>query len=227
MAQISVLSAGAVKPGLLKVAAAFRDETRCEAALSFATAPAIAERIGRGEKFDIVVAPPPVLDALAGAGHIVAAERIAIGRIGVGALVRMGAPLPPMATISAFKQSLLAAESLVYNQASTGIYLAALFEHFGIAAELNAKSVRYPDFAGVLDHIRQAGDRAIGFGATAVIVENSARGVQFAGPLPDEIQNYTSYAAAPAGRGNRAALAFLHYLSAAPARSIFNSAGIG
>lgn len=223
---ITILSAGAVKPGLLAVIDAFREETGREATVSFSTAPAIADRIRAGEVFDVVIAPPSMLDDLIASGHLSRADRIAIGRVGVGALVRAGAPLPPIASLGDFKQSLHDAEALVYNQASTGIYLAELFERLGIAAEANAKSARYPDFAGVLDHIRQGSGRELGFGATTVIVEKSASGVQYAGPLPAEIQNYTSYAAALSQREKRDALDFLRYLAAERARSLLEAAGI-
>ena len=46
------------------------------------------------------------------------------------------------------------------------------------------------------DHIAKGHGNEIGFGATTVIIENAGKGVQFAGPLPAAIQNYTAYAAA-------------------------------
>jgi len=223
---IKILSAGAVKPGLLAVLAAFREESRREATVSFSTAPAIGERIRGGQAFDVVIAPSGVLDELTASGHLLRNDRIAIGRIGVGVLVRAGAPLPNITEVEAFKQAVKSADALVYNQASTGIYLSTLFERLGIGADLKSKSIRYPDFAGVLDHIRQGSGRELGFGATTVIVEKSASGVQYAGPLPAEIQNYTSYAAALSQREKRDALDFLRYLAAERARSLLEAAGI-
>ena len=43
-------------------------------------------------------------------------------------MVRYGTPPPKVATVDDFKQALLNAESVVYNQASTGIYLENLFD---------------------------------------------------------------------------------------------------
>jgi len=223
---IKILSAGAVKPGLLAVLAAFREESRREATVSFSTAPEIGERIRGGRAFDVVIAPPGVLDELTASGHLLRNDRIAIGRIGVGMLVRGGAPLPKIDGVEDFKQAVKSAEALVYNQASTGIYLSTLFERLGIGADLKSKSIRYPDFAGVLDHIRRGSFRELGFGATTVIIENTRRGVQFVGPLPDEIQNYTNYAAAVIERDNNDAAEFVRYLASDRAKSIFKSAGI-
>jgi molybdate transport system substrate-binding protein len=224
--QIEILSAGAVKPGLLAVVAAFREETGREATVFFSTAPAIAERIRGGGVFDVVIAPPRLLDDLIASGHLFRGDRIIIGRIGVGVLVRAGAPLLNIAGVEEFKQTVKSADSLVYNQASTGIYLSALFESLGIGADLGLKSVRYPDFAGVLDHIRQGSGRELGFGATTVIIENRIKGIEFAGPLPEKIQNYTTYAATSTRSANSDAMEFFRYLASTRAKSIFIAAGI-
>ena len=224
--QIEILSAGAVKPGLLAVADAFRREVGREAAVFFSTAPAIAERIGGGEVFDVVIAPPRLLDDLIASGHLLHGDRIAIGRIGVGVLVRAGAPLPNIDGVEDFKQAVKSAEALVYNQASTGLYLSTLFGRLGIGTDLQLKSIRYPDFAGVLDHIRQGSGRELGFGATTVIIENRNNGIEFAGPLPEEIQNYTTYVATSMRDSDRDAMEFVRYMASARAQSIFTAAGI-
>lgn len=226
--ELKILSAGAVKPGLTKVIDAFRRESDFAVRVSFATAPAILKKIGGGESVDLVVAPPKVLDELANTGKFPAADRITVGRIGVGVMVRDGAPLPAISTVDEFKRALLSAESLVYNQASTGIYLQALFDRLGIGAALQARSSRYPDFAAVLEHVRRGNGREIGLGATTVIIENRDQGVQFAGPLPEAIQNYTAYAATFSAEGDlkQAAQQFMRYLSSPAARSLLSAAGI-
>lgn len=224
---IHLLSAGAVKPGLVKVIEESRRRFGYNFRTSFATAPAIRQRLMDGEEVDIVIAPPAVLDALDTAGRL-RGDRVTLGRIGVGVLVRDGVSLPPIATVDDFTQALLASDAIVYNQASTGSYLEALFERMGIAARLATKTTRCPDFAAVLGHIRDRNDRAIGLGATTVIIENARRGVKFAGPLPKEIQNYTIYAAAltneSADKGSVQDV--FSFLSSPVAKSLFEAAGI-
>jgi molybdate transport system substrate-binding protein len=226
-AEISVLSAGAVQPGLVKVIDAFRHETGHEVKVAFATAPAILKRVD-GETPDVVIAPPAVLDELVNAGKATPADRVTVGRIGVGVMVLDGAPQPKIATVDEFKQALLGAESVVYNQASTGIYLEKLFERLGIAGHLKTKTVRYPDAASVLDHIRKGKGDEIGLGATTVIIEGENKGLTFVGPLPPEIQNYTIYAATMvnAGSASEAAREFVRYLTAPVAQKVFAAAGI-
>jgi len=227
-AEISVLSAGAVQPGLVKVIDAFRNASPHHVKITFATAPVILKRIVAAEGLDVVIAPPAVLDEWVKAAKATAADRVTVGRIGVGVMVRDGAPQPKIATANEFKQALLSAESVVYNQASTGIYLEKLFEHLEIAEHLKTKTVRYPDAAAVLDHIRKGKGDEIGLGATTVILEGESKGLTFVGPLPPEIQNYTTYAAIviAAGSASEAAREFVRYLTGPAAQKTFAAAGI-
>jgi len=225
---INLLSAGAVQPGLVKVVDAFRRQTGDDVKITFATAPAIRKRLNNGEMFDLMIAPVNLLDELSTQGNAKGADRNTVGRIGVGVAVRDGVPLPKIATVDEFKQSLLDAESFVYNQASTGSYLESLFERLGISAQLKAKTSRYADFAAVRDHIRKGRGNEIGLGATTVIIESASKGLKFVGPLPAEIQNYTTYAAivmADSPVSETAATLFRH-LSSLNAKAIFTSAGI-
>jgi len=226
MDQLELLSAGAVKPGLANVIDTFQQKTGHKVGVTFATAPEIRKLIS-GAALDIVIAPPQLLDDLVKAGKV-AGERVMVGRVGVGVMVREDAPLPKIATVNDLRQSLLEADSVVYNHASTGIYLEALFARLGIAAQLKTKTTRYPDAAAVLDHVGKGRGKEIGFGATTVIVEGKSKGLIFVGPLPVEIQNYTTYAAMMTADGvaRDAAHEFLGYLATDMAKAILAEAGI-
>lgn len=222
--QINILSAGAVSPGLVRVIETFRRDSGDDIIVSFATAPELRKRLGSAESAHIVIAPLELLDELAKSA--IAAGRVMVGRIGVGVMVRDAAPLPRIATVEELKQSLLNSESIVFNQASTGLYIDSLFKRLGIAAQTEAKIARCEDFAAVRDRIGKGQSNAIGFGATTVIVESADKGVKFAGPLPAEIQNYTVYAAARTSDSGDDAAAFTDYLATPAAKSILRSAGI-
>ena len=194
-ATIEVLSAGAVEPGLLPAAEAFRRRTGHEARIRFATAPALRQRVGGGEAVDVVIAPPAVLDELAKSGRVDGAARVVVGKVGVGVAVRDGAPQPDVRTPEALKRAILGAEFVIYNRASTGLYLETLFQRLGIAQEIAARSTRYPDGASVMAHLIKGSGREIGFGAMTEIVLHRDKGLKLAGPLPPELQNYTDHAA--------------------------------
>ena len=57
--ELTVLSAGAVEPGLRAALGLYEKKT----AVTFNTAPQIRERVGKGEKHDVVIVPPAVMDA--------------------------------------------------------------------------------------------------------------------------------------------------------------------
>jgi molybdate transport system substrate-binding protein len=183
-AEITVLSAGAVQPGLVKVIDAFRCETGDEVKVTFATAPSIRKRLSSGEIAHVLIAPPELLDQLEKAAPNKPLDRNVVGRIGVGVAVRDSSPMPKIATVDEFKKSLLSAESIAYNQASTGIYLESLFERLGVSAQLKSKTTRYADFAAVRDHVARGTVNEIGLGATTVIIESAGKGLKFVGPLP-------------------------------------------
>src|SRR5256886_16569052 len=82
-AEIKVLSAGAIEPGLRAAAAAFGKQSGHDVKITFNTAPEIRKRIVGGEAFDGVIAPPAALDEFAGAGQI-SADPVHVGRVGLG-----------------------------------------------------------------------------------------------------------------------------------------------
>jgi len=227
-AEIKVLSAGAVEPGLRAFAQLVNAQTGHDLAIQFNTAPRIAERLGAGETFDILIAPPAVIDQAIRNGKVVAESRIAVGRVGVGIVVRSDAPAPDVATVDALKQSLLGTDAVVYNTASTGLYLDRLFEKMGVLDQLKPKTTRYADGAAVMEHLLKTKGNVLGFGAMTEIRQYEPKGLRLVGPLPADVQNHTSYEAAlmtgaSAAGPAKAALAIL----ATPAgRAAFASAGV-
>jgi molybdate transport system substrate-binding protein len=138
-AEINILSAGAIEPGLVAAVDLFRKDTGSEVKIKYATAPAILERAGGGEAADVVIAPPAVIDELAKAGKLDGQGRMTVGRVGVGIIVRNGAAKPDVSSTEALKHALLDADSVVYNKASSGLYLEKLFERLGVGNAVKAK----------------------------------------------------------------------------------------
>jgi molybdate transport system substrate-binding protein len=194
-AEIKILSAGAVETGLQAFAPVVKRETGHDLKTQFNTTPQIVQRIAAGESFDIVIAPPNVNDQAAKDGKVVADTRFMVGRVGGGVVVRNGASAPDIASVDALKRALLGADSVVYNTASSGIYLDKLFEKMGILEQLKPKTTRYPDGAGVMAHVSKGKGNEIGFGAITEIKAYEPKGVRLVGPLPADVQNYTSYEA--------------------------------
>jgi molybdate transport system substrate-binding protein len=227
-AELSVISGGAVEPGVTAVVELFREEAGADVKVRFATAPAILQRVGGGEAADVVIAPSATIEDLAKAGKLDAAARTAVGRVGVGVVVRDGAPKPDVSSMEALKRALLDAQSVVYNKASTGLYLERLFERLGVGAEVKAKETRYADGSAVIDHVIHGKGNEIGFGAITEIALYRGKGAQYVGPLPGNAQNYTAYVAAPpiAAASSERAAAFLKFLGSPAAQAALLAKGV-
>jgi molybdate transport system substrate-binding protein len=226
--EIKVLSAGAVEPGLHAFAQLTKRETGHDLKIQFNTAPQIARRLAAGDVYDILISPPAAIAQAVKDGRLVADSRVPVGRVGGGIIVRAAAAAPDVATIDAFRQALLAADSVVYNTASTGLYLDKLFGEMGILEQLKPKSTRYPDGASVMEHVIKGKGNEIGFGAITEIKMYESKGLKLVGPLPAAVQNYTSYEAAlmTGATAADAAQAVLQQLATPAGKAAFVSGGV-
>ena len=226
-ADIAVLSAGAIEPGLKAAAKAFEKQTGNAIKITFNTAPELRKRLEGNAAFDVVIAPPTVISDFAAVGKL-ACARANVGRVGLGVAVRDAAPVPDISTADALKASVLAAESLVFNRASTGLYLEGLLKKMDVHTQIESKTTRYADGASVLEHVSKGTGREIGFGAMTEILAFTGKGLKLVGPLPADIQNYTSYTAAPLASSASPALAqeFDNFLRGPVGKPLFVAAGI-
>ena len=225
-AELRVLSAGAIEPGLRAATVAFEKQTGHTAQITFNTAPELRKRMESNPAFDVVIAPPAVINDFAAANKL-ADSRANVGRVGMGVAVREGAPVPDVSSADALKRSVLEAESLVFNRASTGLYLESLLKKMDVYAQVEPKTARYADGASVMEHVIKGKGREIGFGAMTEILLYQGKGLKLVGPVPADVQNYTAYTAAPLASSPQAALAqqFVTFLSG-PGKPLFVAAGV-
>src|SRR5689334_7583813 len=93
-AEVKVLSAGAVEPGLHAFAKVAKEQTGHDLRIQFNTAPQIAKRLAAGDVYDILISPPAAIAAAAKEGKVVAETRVPVGRVGAGIIVRSSAASP-------------------------------------------------------------------------------------------------------------------------------------
>src|SRR5262249_38744798 len=141
--EINVLSGAAVEPALISAAAIFDKRTGNHVKITFATTPEIRRRVGAGETPDVVIAPPAALHDLAESGPVDRAERAALGGTGIGVAVGDAAPKPDVATTAALERAVLDADSVIYNRASSGLYVEGLLQRLALAERVQAKTKRY------------------------------------------------------------------------------------
>ena len=201
--ELAVLSAGAVEPGLRAALARYDKKV----AVTFNTAPQIRERIEKkGERFDVVIVPPAVMDAFAEAGRV-EPERSMLGRVGQGIAVRPGAPVPDVSSVEAMKRALLEAESVVFNRATGGQYIESMLRKIGVYDQIEKKTTRYASAGEVMDHLLKSNGREIGFAPITEIRIYEKKGLKFIGPLPAEVQQHNTYVASAMRGGPNAKLA--------------------
>lgn len=222
--EVRVLSAGAMEPGVEAAVARFRAATGTAVRIAYATAPQLRERLAAGEAPDMLIAPIGLVNELASAGRL-AGERAALGRVGIGAAVRPdGAFAPEIHDLAAFRRAVEEAERVVYNRASTGLFLDRLFEKLGMAAAVAPKAVRYATGAEVMRHVLEGSGRELALGPVTEILLVPA--LRFLGPLPEGAQNFTAYAAALLPNAASGAAGLLAHLSGAEGRTALATAGI-
>jgi molybdate transport system substrate-binding protein len=171
-----------------------------------------------------VIAPSAALDALATSGTIDGTARVSLGRVGIGVVVRDGAKKPDVSTTEALEHAMLDADAVIYNRASSGLYIEGLLQQLGLAEKIQAKTKRYTGTDMIAPLIHGKGNE-IGFLPLVQILNFRGRGLQLAGPLPADIQNYTTYVAAPAPT-SEGGLAFVRFLGTSEVKGIFANVGI-
>jgi molybdate transport system substrate-binding protein len=223
---LKVLTTGAMKPVLVEVAPGFQQDSKQTVSLDNDTAGALLKRIQAGTAFDVVVLTPAGIDELAKAGKV--SPGVDLARVGIGVMIKAGAPRPDISTVEALKRTLLAAKSVAYidpaSGGSSGIYLARLWERLGVADALKPKT-KLKRGGSVADLI-VSGEAEIGFQQASEII--ASPGVTLIGQLPEEIQNYTVYSGAisTSAHSPAAAAAFIAWLRRPATAPILQAKGL-
>ncbi|WP_176952899.1 molybdate ABC transporter substrate-binding protein [Belnapia rosea] len=222
-AELQVLSAGAMEPGLEVAAQAFRRASGQAVVLRYATAPGLQRALAEGEPPHLLIGPHSLMEALAQAGRVTG-RPTPLGRVGVGIAVRPGLSIQPVLDAEGLRALVTQAQSLVYNRAPTGLYVDRLFSRLGLSMVVAPKARRYATGAEVMAHLLQGTGQEIGFGAITEI--RMVRELRYLGPLPPELQSYTTYSGALTPDAPVTAEALLRWLTGPEARSAFDATGI-
>jgi molybdate transport system substrate-binding protein len=221
-AEIKVLSDRPLAPALVKIGEAYDHTTGDHVAFAFAPSPVIRDKVSAGEKADVLIVRPDVIEELVKSGKVVAGPVIA--RVGIGLAVRADAPDQNIETTEALIQALLRADLLVFNNVASGNYFAQVIERLGLGHRIKDKVVRTsPDavFRRVLDG--SGNDLAVG----TITQIMATKGLKLLGALPAEFQNYLVYKAAimVGAEQPEAARSFVSFVSAPSSKTAFLAAG--
>src|SRR5712691_3056232 len=183
------------------------------------------KRLAAGETYDLLIMSGPSIDEHIKGGKVVAGSRVDLAKSGVGIGVKAGAPKPDIGTVEALKKTLLAARSIGYSTGPSGIYVIGLFQRMGIADEIKGKLKQTP--TGVfVGSIIANGEAEIGFQQVSEL--SHFAGVDYVGPLPADIQQYTMFATGilAGAKDAEAAKALVKFITAPAAAAAFKKRGM-
>ena len=226
-AEIKLISAGAVRAVVSGLAEDFAKESGHSVKATFGTVGVVRQKLA-AEPADVVIGSDTVLEDLIKQGAVVAGTRTDIARAGVGVGVREGAPKPDISSPDAFKQTLLAAKSLVYvdpaQGATSGIHFSSVLQRLGIADAVKGKTILWP--GGYAAEAVAKGDAEIVVHQISEILP--VKGVTLVGPLPRDLQKITIYSAGLATKAEAAdaARTFINYLTRPASKAKFAGAGL-
>ncbi len=114
-----------------------------------------------------------------------------IAQSGVGIAVRAGAPKPDISTVEALRRTLLAATSIAFSRVgASGIHFGNVIERLGIADDVRRKARISDSYVGEFA-ARGEAELAVQQISELIVV----KGIDIIGPLPDEVQKISVFAA--------------------------------
>ena len=222
-AEIHVMSGGAPKEVFALLAPKFEQQTGNKVKFTYAVITELREKIGAGEKADVLVLPTPVLDSLAKDGKV----RATFGTVGISVAVREGALRPDISSKEKFRDAMLAARSVVHatpGKTPSGTHMGKVMEELGIADAMAKKVIHKPALDGGVQLVA-AGQADIGIYPASEVA--AVKGLTIVGPLPADINLEIVYGAAATAdsAAPNAAAAFVKFMAAPENRSVWKDAG--
>ena len=190
-ADLTLLCAGALKAPISALLAK-RDASLPHVAVTFATAGVIREKIAKGERPDVVIAPSEDIYSLMKQKLIDVSTRRPLGGTEVGVAVKAGAPVPNIATPDALRATLLAARKVVIvdpAKGTSGRLVESLFKEMHIDEQMRDKTIKV-DGGYVVEAVAR-GEADLGLQQISEILP--VAGVKLVGPLPGDLQRLTRY----------------------------------
>jgi molybdate transport system substrate-binding protein len=222
--EIKVISGNGPRAAVRELCAQFEKATGNKIDLRFGVNVDVKEKIEAGERFDVVVGNPPIVDALIKDGAVIG-PRADIGRSGLGVAVRAGAPKLDIATVDAFKRALLAAKAVAYpGKGASGIYFVSLLDRMGIKTEMQSK-LKPMEAEDTVEVVARGEADMVVVVATRI---SDVPGVQLVGPIPEELQTKIGFAAGLSASAKEpdVAKALIHFLTAPAAAATLRAKGV-
>ncbi len=227
---VTLLCAGAMRSTMQELVPEFQKASGHDVKVDYANIGTITERVRSGDEADLAIVSPQQWESLQKDGKISAGTRVVIGKVGIGVSVKKGVARPDIGSVDAIKRALMNARSIAVgdpNQGSpAGAYLIRLLDRLGIGGDIKPKLRLVPPGPGniIADAVVKDGAE---FGVDQMTLIIASPDVDLVGPLPADIQNFTTFTAAipTSTKHAAAAKALIEFLTSPHSISVFKSKG--
>ncbi len=196
-ADVKVIAAGAVRGLIAQVIDDYSKQTGQKFDFTIGTTGQLRNIIGSGQHADLIIVSVPLMGELEKTGKLTPGSRADLGRVGIGVVVREGAPVPDVSTSEKLKAALVAARSIAYTNpaegGTSGIHFTKVANEFGIGDAVAKKAVLTKGGReAAIEVVEGRAEMAIVFISEAMAI----KGTKLAGLLPPAQQEYSAYATA-------------------------------
>lgn len=230
-AELKIIASGALKGAMAHLQPAYERASGNTLSISWGPSmgdspESIPQRIKHKEPMDLAIMASETMDLLGptGAFDLETRRAIADSRIGVG--VPKGHPHLDVSTVPALRAALLGSEKIAYSQGASGVYIRTeLLARLGITDLVKQKTVEIQGKELVGTALAR-GDADIGMQQISEL--KVTPGVDYLGPLPEDVQKVSRFYAAVARTSEHAELAraFIAYLNSAQAHQLLEESGL-
>lgn len=209
---IKMISSMATREVLSELAQQYTRSTAQPVQLESAGGVDVSRRVQDDEIVDVVVLAGAAIEQLIAAGKLRAGSRMDLVKSGIAMAGPAGGARPDVGSEEAVRQAVLAARTIGYSTGPSGTYLLGLFERWGIAERVAARTVQAPPGVAVASLVAR-GEVELGFQQLSELLH--VPGITVLGALPPAIQSITVFAGAVSVTCSRvdAARALLDFLA--------------
>ena len=223
-ADISAFVTGAARGAYEELGPQFERATGHKLATHFDLPPALVRKIDAGEPFDVLILSYDV-EGLIKQGKLAADSRTVLGRYGIGIAVPQGAPKPDVSSVETFKRALLDAKAITTSgEGSSGRYVATMLDRMGIGEQVKPKIKS----GGAGSAAQFLARREVDFAVIGLPPVIGVPGVEWAGLIPDELQNWALFTAGLSASAKEAGAGreLLRFFQTPAAAAVFKSKGL-
>jgi molybdate transport system substrate-binding protein len=222
-AEITVMSSLAFKEAYSALVPSFEKSTGHKVTTQWVGSADIMKRMADGEAVDLVILAAASVDQLIEQGKVVPGSRADLAKSGIGVAVPHGAPRPDLTSTAALKRWLFKVKSAAYSSGPSGVYLAKLFDRWGLSDEIKLIKTKPGQPVGEL---LMRNGASVGFQQISELLP--FKGIDYLGPVPADIQLTTVFSAGlhTQARSPKPAQALVKFLKAPAAAAVIRKTGM-